>query len=63
MNILLHVLGEVVVVDVSDVVDVQSSAGHISRDQDPHLAGLEVNQSLLPVLLVSTSVNTRGDNS
>ena len=41
-------LGEVVVEDIGQVLDVQATGSDVRGDQDPQLPGLELPQALLP---------------
>lgn len=49
-------LGHVVVDDHGDILDVNTSAGHISSDQDVLAAGLETGQGVLSLFLALASV-------
>jgi hypothetical protein len=51
VHVVLGVERQVVVVDVADAVDVQAARGHVGRHQDLQLAGLELLQQRLALLL------------
>ena len=57
MDILVHFVGHVVVDDVLDQGDVQTSPGHGGSHQDWIFPGGEVSQSLLPLPLGSVPVD------
>ena len=58
MDILVHLVGHVVVDDVLDQGDVQSTPSHGGSHQDWIFPGGEVSQSLLSLTLSSVPVDT-----
>ena len=51
VHVVLGIERQVVVVDVRDAVDVQAARGDVGGDQDLELAGLELAQQRLALLL------------
>ena len=60
MDVLVHLVRHVVVDDVLDQGDVQTSPGHGGSHQDGEFPGGEVGQSLLSLALGSVPVDAGG---
>ena len=60
MHVLVDGLGQVVVDDVLDVVDVETARGHRRRHDDLALGGAEVAERLLALALQPIAVYGRG---
>ena len=56
-------LGEVIVEDIGQVLDVQATGSDVRGDQDPQLPGLELPQALLPGGLGLVAVDGGGGDA
>ena len=57
MHVTLGLVGQVVIDDVADIVDVDAACGNVSRDQGTHLAVTEAFQRTLARRLGLVAVN------
>mmetsp|Transcript_46068 Transcript_46068/g.119158 ORF Transcript_46068/g.119158 Transcript_46068/m.119158 type:complete len:396 (+) Transcript_46068:224-1411(+) len=63
MHVVLRAVRRVVVDDDGDVPDVEAAGSHVRRDHDPSLAGLELRERRVALLLVEVAVELHGRHS